>query len=379
MVLEPMENPSRLRAIFNRLRFLGRPLPLATTVGVLLVGIFAWDYLRHPEWFGAYENTETGPNEEIDLSGLTPEEQAAVSGIDNLTLLFRELGVESGALPEVQAQPDAAAEEQTNAFLSETLALSQPNPASSALGESPFTRYLEQYQFSPNMPTAGQTGSRLGDRFSNINPFQQPTRDERIRANQPYSPLSAALQNQAGLNSVAEAEEDTPLANQLRSQSATPSETGETAAETSGQPSLPAGEFSSQTVTIPGVDFPVLPTLPQMSPPPGTTGYTPPSTLELMPPLPGSNRATTPAFPGAAPLAPSSTGLPTAPAGTAPTLNTPQVDVSNGYVTPFTPTGPTAAPIPTAAPAPFSVPRPPGANIGGGYINTFSNPNGPSN
>ena len=374
-----MENASGLRALFNRLRFLGRPLPLATTVGVVLLSVFVWDYLRHPEWFGAFDTTEAGPNEDLDLSGLTPEEQAAVSNIDNLTLLFRELGVESGAVPAIQALPDAADEEGTNAFLNETLALSRPNSTSSALGESPFTRYLDQYRFSSNTPTANQIGSRSGDRLSDINPFRQPTRNERIQENQPYNPLSAALQNQAGLSSVAEAEEDTPLANELRSQSTGSRQNGATTADSTGQQSLPPGEFSSQTVTIPGVDLPVLPTLPQMSPPPGTTGYTPPSTLELMPPLPGSNRATPSSVPGTAPLAPARAGVPVAPAGGVPSLNTPQVDVSNGYVTPFTPVGPTAAPIPTAAPTPFSVPRPPGSNIGGGYVNTFSNPSGPSN
>lgn len=373
-----MDNASGLRAILNRLRFLGRPLPLATTVGVLLLSIFVWDYLRHPEWFGAFDAPEAGPNEDLDLSGLTPEERAAVSGIDNLTLLFNELGVAANAVPEVQALPEPG-DDETNAFLNETLALSQPNPVTSALAESPFTRYLQQYQFSRGLPNT-QTDRNVGNSISGVSDFFQPTnRAERIRANQPYNPLRAALRNSAGLSAVAEAEEDTPLANELRSQFSAPGEDRETTATQTAQQSLPPGEFSSQVVTIPGVDFPVLPTLPQMSPPPGTTGYTPPATLELMPPLPGSNRANTQAFP-ATPLAPTSTGVPDFSSGTGlPGGGTSQVDVSNGYVTPYTPVVPTVTTPQTPVPAPFTAPRPPGSYIGGGYINTFSNPNGPSN
>jgi|GEM_PF-1867200 len=372
-----MENASKLRAILNRLRFLGRPLPLAGTVGALLLGVFIWDYLRHPEWFGAYENTEAGPNEELNLSGLTPDEQVAVSGIDNLTLLFNELGIESNAMPEVQALADPDAEGE-NTFLSETLALSQPNPASENLSNSPFTRYLEKYQFGGRLSTANTTPGSLGNSLGGTNFFQVNNNSsgsdrsaEEIRR---LSPLAAALLNPTGRVNFDRPEEGNPLANELRSQFASTAETenganGETAAS-----SLPPGQFGSQTVTIPGIEYPVLPTLPQMSPPPGTTGYTPPASLELMPPLPGSNRANSPAFPGATAPAPGSTGVPSLTSSPGASLNSPQVDVSNGYVTPFTPVTPTVTPTPVT-PAPFTAPRP----IGGGYINTFSNPSGPSN
>ncbi|HEY9889878.1 MAG TPA: hypothetical protein V6D02_15845, partial [Candidatus Obscuribacterales bacterium] len=135
------------------------------------------------------------------------------------------------------------------------------------------------------------------------------------------------------------------------------------------------GEFSDQTVTIPGVSFPVLPTLPQMSPPPGTTGYTPPASLNLLPPISGSTAPS--GFPATGVPSAGGVATPTGATGVAP-LTTPQVDVSNGYVTPYAPVVP-PTPAPTVNPSPFGVPRPPGSNIGGGYINTFSNPSSPRN
>lgn len=377
-----MENASWLEIVLRRLRFLTRPVPLASTVGALLLAVFVWDYLRHPEWFGAYESNETGPNEELDLSGLSPDEQVAVSGIDNLTLLFNELGIESGAIPRVQALGEDVDAEQ-NAFLNETLALAQPDAPGSSLGDSPFTRYLEQYQFGSgssfsNTAASGNAGNPL---FGGVSFFQRGSREQQTETAESINPLTRALQNQTGQIVSTQADADTPLANGLRSQSAdtNESETSEAGSEAVAQGNLPPGEFSSQTVAIPGVDFPVLPTLPQMSPPPGTTGYTPPASLELMPPLPGSNTTSSPSFPAAPSFVPGAAGTSDLSSGGAvPSTGTSDIDVSNGFVTPYTPVVPsTTTAVP--APAPFTAPRAPGTYTGGGYINTFSNPNGPSN
>lgn len=374
-----MESASWLDVVLNRLRFLTRPLPLASAVGVLLLGVFVWDYLSHPEWFGAFEEESTGPNEDIDLSGLTPEEQAAVAGIDNLTLLFNELGVESGNIPPVQAIAEDTDEEQ-NAFLSETLALSQPNSASSGLSDSPFTSYLQQYQFgkssSPSSVPSNSSRTTFGG--INFNYFGRANTAESTAATRSNNPLTNALLNQAGLTGAVQSEENSPLANELRSQLTADQAARENAAENDAQQTLPPGQFNSQIVTIPGVDFPVLPTLPQMSPPPGTTGYTAPASLELMPPLPGRSGSSSSAFPATAAPIPGS-GVPNLSSGSAvPPINS-NVDVGNGYVTPYTPVVPNPATTPSAVTQPFTAPRPPGSYTGGGYINTFSNPNGPSN
>lgn len=374
-----MESSSWLEVVLKRLRFLKKPLPLAATLGVLLLGIFVWDFLRHPEWFGAFEEEATGPNEDIDLSGLTPEEQAAVAGIDNLTLLFNELGIESGGIPQVQALAEDTDQEQ-NAFLNETLALSQPGSANSALGDSPFTRYLQQYQFRNNAAASGpsNSGSRAAFGGINFNYFGRANSGDATTEEQRINPLMTALRNQGGLSRAVQPNENSPLANELRSQFTSDLAASETDAETeeATQDGLPPGQFSSQTVTIPGIDFPVLPTLPQMSPPPGTTGYTPPASLDLMPPLPGRSGSSSSVFPATASPLPGNPGVSSGAA--VPSINT-DVDVSNGYVTPYPAIAPNTATTPSAAAQPFTAPRPPGSYIGGGYVNTFSNPNGPSN
>lgn len=373
-----MESTSWLDVVVKRLRFFMRPVPLASTIGALLLGVFIWDYLRHPEWFGAFEGESVGPNEELDLSGLTPEEQAAATDLDNLTLLLNELGVESGNSPQTQALPTGDLTEQ-NSFLNETLALSQPNAASPQPGASPFSGYLQQYEFGRNSLRSSGGTSSTGSQFGavNFNYFGRTNGDTMATSDQPINPLAEALSNQAGLAGAVQTQEDSPLANELRSQSDPSQDASQATADGTTQDTLPPGEFSSQTVTIPGVGFPVLPTLPQMSPPPGTTGYTAPATLDLMPPLPGSSSSSS-TFPGAASPLPSA-GVSGATAGTGlPSTSSSDVDVSNGFVTPYTPVVPTVTPAQGTTTQPFTAPRPPGTYTGGGYINTFSNPSGPS-
>lgn len=372
-----------LRSSLNRLTFLSRPVPLASTLGVLLLSIFLWEYSRNPEWFGSFaQDNGASPEGTLDRSTLTPAEQAAVADIDNLSVLMNELGVESGGVPTLQSIA-IGQDEDENAIASDLLSLSQPGTTSTANpSTSIFNQYLEQYQFGRQRPT-NLSPAASSNSFTNSTAATgqsgslSPTT---VRVN----PLTLVLQGQNALAPGMQPSNQTVLEAALQSQnapvatSATDATDNATGTETAIESSLPTGEFGSQAVTIPGVAFPVLPTLPQMSPPPGTTGYTAPASLDLMPPLPGSNSAGA----GLPPVAPLSTvgGGTGLPAGTAvPNLNTPQVDVSNGY-TPYTPVVPSATPItPGVNPSPFAVQRPPGSYIGGGYINTFSNPSGPPN
>ncbi|MGD1940964.1 MAG: hypothetical protein ACFB0G_06600 [Leptolyngbyaceae cyanobacterium] len=367
-----------LRSSLNRLTFLSRPVPLASTLGILLLSIFLWEYSRNPEWFGSFAQDDgASPEGAIDLSTLTPAAQAAIADIDNLSVLMNELGVESGGVPTLQAIA-IGQDEGENAIAADLLSLSQPgNINSENPSTSIFNQYLEQYQFGRQRPTNIPQAS--ANSFTNgtaTTVGQSPLGSPSLR----ISPLALALQGQNALIPGTQPSNQTVLEAALQSQntSETATTTDGTNAEATTESTLPAGEFSSEVVTIPGVAFPVLPTLPQMSPPPGTTGYTPPASLDLMPPLPGSNSAGT--LPSS--TAPLSTvgGVSGSSSGTAvPNLNTPQVDVSNGY-TPYTPVVPSATPTtPGVTPSPYAVPRPPGSYIGGGYINTFSNPSGPPN
>lgn len=375
---------SWLRAIYSKLRILGKPLPLASTVGALLLGVFVWEYVRHPEWFGAYVEDATTPGDETALSDLTPEERAAVTDIDNLAVLLNELGIESGTLSQPQEPSDIleAARADQEAGLPDAIALGQPTQTAGLSENSPFRQYLEQYQFTPRALDANLQGS-------SSNPFQagaigsQTSQERTLNRNSLLSPLSFALQNPNGSANRASAQGFTgdtepstsALDDEIRAGRAEESADETSEGETSSRTTLPDGEFSSQAVTIPGVLFPFLPTTPAMSPPPGTTGYTPPSTLELMPAIPGQNNRA----PGTSATIPAATGVPNLAPATrtaVPNLNAPNVDVSNGYVTPYTPVVP-VQPVPSAnTTSPFTVPRPPGSYIGGGYINTFSNPTG---
>lgn len=329
-----------LRSSLNRLTFLSRPVPLASTLGVLLLSIFLWEYSRNPEWFGSFaQDNGASPEGTLDRSTLTPAEQAAVADIDNLSVLMNELGVESGGVPTLQSIA-IGQDEDENAIASDLLSLSQPGTTSTANpSTSIFNQYLEQYQFGRQRPT-NLSPAASSNSFTNSTAATgqsgslSPTT---VRVN----PLTLVLQGQNALAPGMQPSNQTVLEAALQSQnasaatSATDATDNATGTETAIESSLPTGEFGSQAVTIPGVAFPVLPTLPQMSPPPGTTGYTAPASLDLMPPLPGSNSAGA----GLPPVAPLSTvgGGTGLPAGTAvPNLNTPQVDVSNGY-TPYTP------------------------------------------
>lgn len=371
-----------LRLAFNRLRYLTKPVPLASTLGLLLVGLFVWEYRQHPEWFGTYSEEETLPNTDLDLSGLTPTEQAAVADIDNLSLLMNELGVDSGGVPSIQAlvKGDAA---QQNTALQELLALNTPTDSGSAANASPFAQYLEQYRFGGRAYDPAIATDSSDSLVSKNSGASDPVGGQAASQIEVLNPLAFALQNQS--TAIADTGNQTSItASEEEARSLETFSFDNTDESEANDPTpLSPGEFSDQLVTIPGVEFPVLSTLPQMSPPPGSTGYVPPASLELMPPLvsTGSTRS----FPssGTSFLTPAtSTGtLNLSPqTGNVPDFGTPSVDVSNGYISPYAPVVPSAIPSSaTTVPSPFSVQRPPGSHIGGGYIHTFSNPNGPSN
>ncbi|MBD0336729.1 MAG: hypothetical protein ICV62_14670, partial [Cyanobacteria bacterium Co-bin13] len=110
---------------------------------------------------------------------------------------------------------------------------------------------------------------------------------------------------------------------------------------------------------------------PQMSPPPGTTGYVPPAVLNL--PAPGSL-----SNPAAAPLPPPAPGTPDlSPTNPGQPLPGNPMGAPNNTVLPPA-TGSVYDTPAVVTPPPFSAPRPPGSHVGGGYIYTFSDPNGPA-
>ncbi|NER79148.1 MAG: hypothetical protein F6K42_06115 [Leptolyngbya sp. SIO1D8] len=358
---------SWFRYILKRLSYLKRPVPMVSTIAVVILGIFIWEYHDHPEWFGAYSQEGTGSNEEIDLSGFTPEEQAAIADLDSLTLLLDDLGVTQEAPLNLQSIPEIEGDSQ-DLLLQDLLALSQPVEGQQLAGNSnPFNQYLSQYQFigrpsQPNAQNGGTPSSPVGFGLSS----QEQAASGAPRVNVLEQALQAQSAAGLGSSSTPAEESDNPTASPSDNRfSSQPTENGES--------TFPANETNSQAVNVPGVPFPVLPTTPQMSPPAGTTGYTPPASLQLTQPTPGGTTATgVPSTAGTSNLNPSNLGVPNIPSATGNlNLNTPQVDVSNGATTPSgLPSAVTPPEVFNTDTSPFSVDRP----IGGGYINTFSNP-----
>lgn len=345
-----MDPLSLFRNLTAQLKPFARPLFLCSSLFTVLLGLFIWQYITHPEWYGAYEEGDTA-NGDIDLSSLTPEEQARLANIDNLSVLQNDLG-EDGSPLNLNGQE--------NLSLLQALLASTPGEGTSGRGDgAPLAKYLENYRF---------LGGNSGGNASNVNIYSglfnsdgtnggglgqgllgsqgtNPTGETTTGDQRPISALEAALRR-----------------NQTEAEAANRNE-GEAVAEASTNP----GNGLPNPVTLPGVGT-FLPTTDIMSPPPGTTGYTPPASLQSPSPT-----ATTPT--GLSPL-PGIGGV----SGSSNLDLTPNANVGGGTVLPSN-TAPIGSALTTPAlpsgTSPYTVPRPPGSYIGGGYINTFSNPSGP--
>ncbi|MEO1093958.1 MAG: hypothetical protein AAFX01_03540 [Cyanobacteria bacterium J06638_28] len=350
------------RVLLNRLAFFMKPIPLVSSVFVVLLAVFIWEYRSHPEWFGAFSQEETGPNENIDLSGLTPEEQAAAADIDNLELLLNDLNAQTAGQPVIQAEGVA---EETLSLQAILGALQGTEGQTTSESNLPFGEYLQQYQFSGGSTQGSpQATSSSLDLLNTL--LASPSSD----ADTPVPPtaLQQALQNQeaARLNSDRASGTESDETNEVRSLG-----NNEPRQLTPAGAELLGTEEPGLTGINPlSVPFYASPTLPQQSPPPGTTGYTPPASLGLTQPTGTSTGA------GTVPLTPSAAGVPSVPSAASSNLNlgVPNVDVSGGSLVPYTPLPSAIQPIPAPITSPSGVPRAPGSYIGGGYINTFSNP-----
>ena len=352
-----MALPSKLQSLLQQFKPAAQPLFICSSLFAVLCGIFLWQYTTNPEWFGAYEDGGSQANEDVDLSGLTPEEQARLANIDNLTVLNNDLNA---------GNPEAASQLVTPDDLSLLQALLGSTPGEgNATDNIPLERYLNDYRFSGGPPAGTGTttaATSTGNLYNALFGAGTPSRGglgsallsggtatgESARPGSDgaaVSPLEAALRRnssdaEADAAAAAEANGESPNAN------AAPS-------------GVPGRTGRANTVTLPGVGT-FLPTTPDMSPPPGTTGYTPPTSFQ---------------FTNPGPSLPSGPALNNGLGGGGINFN-PSVNPSGGGNLPSGGnasgvTNPSPLPAPTS---PYSVPRPPGSYIGGGYINTFSNP-----
>ncbi|MEM8807696.1 MAG: hypothetical protein AAGF01_16885 [Cyanobacteria bacterium P01_G01_bin.38] len=333
-----MSLPAVLRYLPARLRPLQNPVVWMPALALAFVGIFAWEYKNHPEWL-----QWNGVDSETALeTGLTPEEQAGIAEIDTLDLLINEANSNSPAASSPEAiDPELASGTEPSA--------QSTGQAPSQDQAPPFADYLAQYQLPGGSVnganTAVQAGSTApgpqaasGSNAPNNNLFllSQPTPGSQDSA------LSRALSDRAAARSAQSA--DSPQTSQTRP-SLTDSAESTEAAGTDNLPLNQSGVIRGQLPSSPDVNF--IRTTPAMSPPPGTTGYQPPASINLSTYDRTLNRTGqfTPGVPATTAPAPSfEVRQPQQPAGVLPgQVNTgiaqPQTQVpgaSNGSVTPET-------------------------------------------
>ncbi|MEO0433694.1 MAG: hypothetical protein AAF151_18560 [Cyanobacteria bacterium J06656_5] len=265
--------PSRFQVALNPWLWLGILL-----TGV--VGVYAWQYRQDsgqlPWQIGATGLGSSGDATSTDvlLESLTPEEQAVAAELDNIELLLAQLDSDVSALT---TGGDASAA----AALNEALA-DAPEVSSESSVER-LTRYIDEYSF---VGTNARGSNPQATRSNAPIPLQreQPPQSTSVEESQTAAALAesfAARQQQLEQARSANSE-----AEQLASG------TGVTRAPVTGLPAETAGgvvtdDQSSfvfdQTGVVPGsldgLNRTFIRTTPNMSPPPGTTGYVPPASL----------------------------------------------------------------------------------------------------
>jgi hypothetical protein len=354
--------PPALRYQLIRLKSLNRPALWGLLVGTGMLAVAGHQYRQHPEWLGTFEpDANHAPGATADTT-LSPADQARLAEIDNLSVLLDQMQPTTAGAIETPVAATIQPAETTSLALPDAapptpLAVS---PRSTTPG--PFATYLEQNQFR-----AGRVTPAVEPLVNaSVSPGTIPAESAPAPA---LSPLERALLQQQ-TNASAEGNPATtsepPNSSQDES-SASGFSPPEDNADFNRAP-LPHWYVEANT---PGLTQSFIRTTPQMSPPPGTTGYTLPPSLQTTEPVGGAGSAEIPTLPTAAPLdldfsATRDTALP-AGTGSAAMETRPHPTTPGGYTQPQT----------TLEPAPFSVPRPPGSHTGGGYIYTFSDPNGP--
>ncbi|HEY9761523.1 MAG TPA: hypothetical protein V6D07_03300 [Trichocoleus sp.] len=368
-----MAIPPPLRYWLIRLRALNRPLLWCSGLAIVLLALVLQEYRRHPEWLGQFEVHNSSPGQPGQNSTLSLEEQASIADIDTLSALYSDPSLNPGlALPPNSANSDSIQPSQNLLSLLQTptpegqpaTESKTPEPSQS-LGApaSPFATYLEQYRFLGRQPTtpptAGlQTPSLLGSGALPGGSGMAQALPQSTTTLSQLSPLQQAVQQQY-----------TTAQRRGAPQTALVEETGtlRTGAPEAGASSLAPAILPA---TLPGTNQTFLRTTPQMSPLPGTTGYVPPATLQ---PPAGSSYASPSPVPAS--ITPNLSPI-------SPNLGSNSNGINgNGtgrVLPPATGSLYSQPAAPPSATEPFSVPRPPGSHTGGGYIYTFSDPNGPS-
>ncbi|MFB2916908.1 MULTISPECIES: hypothetical protein [Aerosakkonema] len=404
--------PASLRYLKARLRPLTQPIVWVTIAFLSLVGFFTWAYFNHPEWLALNQEAETPTpsNATAEDQTLSDEDKAIGVDIDNLSVLKKEISdseplqltpeedqTELGLFDEFMKQKEAAinAEKSSDSSATEKLT-AQPTTANpfalKSESSSNSSTVVSGNSFTPpssnlgvgsaansaknlNLPTTSNQNATLPsvsplqsalDRLGNGSKSSIPT-----PAGVSVSPLQSALDRQGtGSKSTIQ----NPLQSGLDTAEAS-SKTGATSPSQASPDNLGQNATVKQTLTQPTSSYPGATgysSVPgqgygQVSPVPGATSSN--SYTYLNPPqaLPGVPSAVQ-VNPSLAPATPSNFGQ-------SPFQNTAP---ANGFSNPgFNSNSGNSVTQPSQLQQSqnFSVPRSiPGRHIGGGEINSFSNP-----
>lgn len=358
---------SSIRNLKAKLQILRRPGFWGSAILLALPLIFLFDYWNNPEKF-SFKSDQPLPDSTTGAD--TNSEFPAIS--DASTVLDIPVPPTEGTPTDLDTplrQTDFLSALLSNSLSAERKSTEDKSASRSTLRSSSQSQQAPKINFSNAFAPLSSVSEQSGLTTTTSSTNQ-------TSATAPVNPLQSALDRNAGVNQT---DSGNPLESQTTGQTQSTAQTaGTTPVSPYGIPS--AASTNRSTFSQPSGFQPYIP---QTSPAPGTTGYT----------LPPAFRTTTNTPTGSFYLNPSTGyGVPAVPQAVpqiAPTVPTQPIPGSYGsYSSPYgTTPGYSSAvpayPMPTytnpqssqAAPAPFSIPRnPPGQYIGGGEINTFSNP-----
>jgi hypothetical protein len=357
----PAFKQTSIRYLKARLSILKRPTFWAATSGLILSVFLVGEYLSNPQQYTGSDDPEaaTIPPNQAPLGNLPPQTTPASN-----SEIYETLPELSNVPTQTSSDPRSASGDRSpllQEFLLGRSAASEKakpgRPSSTSLFSTPTgtrrdrpaeTKLPSLYPPAPSpSPFASSTERNASTTSTPTNPLQSaldrysPTRSQpQASPNRSFS-SSNSFGNSAGFGAADAATQNPDNANPL------------------SQPEVPRAlpsQFSSPQFSSPYT--------PQLSPSPGTTGYTLPPTLRT----PTSSAPASGIQPIPGQITPSV--APAVPVQSQPSYSG-QIDYSDSLPLPTSSTQ-SAPPSPTS---PYSVPRPvPGRSIGGGQINTFSNP-----
>ncbi|MEA5464311.1 hypothetical protein [Leptothoe sp. PORK10 BA2] len=259
-------------------------------LGILLTGVvgtYAWQYHQSsgqlPWQIGATGLGSSGNDTSTDalLESLTPEEQSIAAELDNIDLLISQLDSDVSVLT---TGGEASAAAALNA------ALSKEPSATSESSVDRLTRYISEYNF---VGTNAQGANGQTAKNSTLIPLQRSSESSLTPG------ARTELQTTSALATAFAARQQ-----QFEQAAGTSSTQGTSRANSSGTPNLSAGAGASDNATsdsagvrtdgastftfdqtgvvpgsVDGLNRTFIRTTPNMSPPPGTTGYVPPASL----------------------------------------------------------------------------------------------------